>query len=472
MKLELASATLPTLLTDCVIIGHARKADVVFTARQFFAICAHMMNGNASNFFLIPYRDKEGRPRFSKAFKAEVTKRMQWTWDTITRKAKSPASIAFYPTTNAGEQKSRWGGMDFDAHDGNHTRARELALKAFQILYRQPQLFVALTTSAGDPEHSGFHLFVFSRVFHPREDWTRLFKQVAAQIGAPIEDGVCEIFPNESHGLPKPLRAPGSWNPKTGDCGLILHETLTQSFLPSLPYGRERDGIAFSILCELPKEKGASSQNSGVFRGEHREWQRQFAITAAGTRHKRLTELVGTGFFQAGREVVRKNAEIQYREATPTPKASEREHLEEFDKAWLGWEREWFAGLSAVERQKYEALTTQHERDGFRIVRNWSQIANAGEFKIRCQSLADRLGMSLGGACKVRRRFCEAGILQQTKPHVPNKFCGRFKWIAGAERKREQAALITPTQMERRPRRRGVWGTETMSRYENGHAVV
>jgi hypothetical protein len=156
--------------------------------------------------------------------------------------------------------------------------------------------------------------------------------------------------------------------------------------------------------------------------------------------------LVGNGLFQAGREVVRKNAEIQYREATPTPKASEREHLEEFDKAWLGWESEWFAGLSAAEREKYEALTTQHEREGFRIIRNWSQIATAGEFKIQSQSLGDRLGMSLGGACKLRRRFCAAGILQQTKPHVPNKFCGRFKWIAGAERKREQAALITPTQ--------------------------
>ena len=77
---------------------------------------------------------------------------------------------------------------------------------------------------------------------------------------------------------------------------------------------------------------------------------------------------------------------MQYREATPTPKASEREHLEEFDKAWLGWEREWFAGLSAAERQKYEALTTQHERDGFRIVRNWSQIAKGGEFKIRARA--------------------------------------------------------------------------------------
>ena len=445
MKLELASATLPTLLTDCVIIGHARKADVVFTARQFFAICAHMMNGNASNFFLIPYRDKEGRPRFSKAFKAEVTKRMQWTWDTITRKAKSPASIAFYPTTNAGEEKSRWGGMDFDAHDGNHTRARELALKAFQILYRQPQLFVALTTSAGDPEHSGFHLFVFSCDFHPREDWTRLFKQVAAQIGAPIEDGVCEIFPNESRGLPKPIRAPGSWNPKTGDCGLILHETLTQC-ATALPCCEDKESNALYLLGEPRGKDYASSPSSEFFRGEQGKWQKQFAITAPSTRHKRLTELVGTGLFQAGREVVRQNAEIQYREATPTPKAAEREHLEEFDKAWLGWECNWFAGLSAAERQKYEALTTQHEREGFRIVRNWSQIANAGEFFICCQSLGDRLGMSLKGASKLRRKFCELGILKQTRPYIANRFCARFRWTAGAEPKRHKSTLISPSQ--------------------------
>ena len=36
-----------------------------------------------------------------------------------------------------------------------------LRLKAFAILYRQPQLFVCLATSAGDAEHSGFHLFLF-----------------------------------------------------------------------------------------------------------------------------------------------------------------------------------------------------------------------------------------------------------------------------------------------------------------------
>jgi hypothetical protein len=305
---------------------------------------------------------------------------------------------------------------------------------------------VCLTTSAGDPERSGFHLFVFSREFYPCEDWTRLFKQVAAQIRALIQDGICEIFPNESRGLCKPLRAPGTWNPKTRDCGLILHESLTQSFLPSLPCGIERDGIALSVLCELRENGEASSQSSKLFRGEHGVWKDVFAITAPGSRHEKLIKLVGTAFFQCGRAVARKNAELQHHEAIPAPNAPLQEHLEEFDQAWSGMERIWHSGLSPIEPAKLERLSTENEREGFRIVRNWSQIANAGEFKIRCQSLGDRLGMSLGGACKLRRRFCEAGILQQTKPYVPNKFCGRFKWIAGAERKREQAALITPTQ--------------------------
>ena len=446
MTLEPNATALPTLLTDCVLIGHAKKADVIFTPRQWFAICAHMMNENPVNFFLILFRDKNGEAQFKKAFRADVKKRIPWAWDTMTGKAKSLTSIGFYPTNP--NRKSKWAGIDFDAHDGNAARARDFALKAFAILYRQPQLFVCLTTSAGDPERSGFHLFVFSREFIPCEDWTRLLKQVCAQIGAEIRPGVCEIFPDEFRGprsIGKAIRAPATWNPKTGDCGLILYESLTQSFLPSLPYGRERDGNALSVLCELPSEKGASSQNSGVFRGERGEWASKFAIIALSTRHQKLTELVGTGLFQAGREVVRKNAELQYSEAKPTPQASMQEHLEEFDQAWSGWERKWLAGLSAAERQKYEALATQRERDGFRIIRNWSQTANGGEFMIRCQSLGDRLGMSLKGASKLRRKFCELAILKQTKPYVTNTFCGRFRWTAGAEPKRNESTLIPPS---------------------------
>jgi hypothetical protein len=406
MTLELNSSALPTLLTDCVIVGHAKKADVVFTPRQWFAICAHMMNENPVNFFLMLFCDRNGEAQFKKASRTDVKTRISWAWDTMTGKAKSLTSIGFYPT-NA-DRRSRWAAIDFDAHDGNAARARDFALKVFAILYQQPQLFVCLTTSAGDPERSGFHLFIFSREFIPCEDWTRLLKQVCAQIGAEIRPGTCEIFPDEFRGplsIGKAIRAPGTWNPKTNDCGLILHETLTRGETFALPYGRERDGNALSVLCEPPSAKGASSQSSLVFRGEHGEWATKFAINAPSTRHQKLTELIGTGLFQAGREVVRKNAELQYCEAKPTPQASMQEHLEEFDQAWSGWERKWLAGLSAAERQKYEALATQRERDGFRIIRNWSQTANGGEFKIRCQSLGDRLGMSLRGASKLRPKI-------------------------------------------------------------------
>ena len=73
---KLNATALPALLTDCVIIGHARRADVVFTPRQWFAICAHMMNENPVNFFLMLFRDKDGQARFKKAFRADVEKRI------------------------------------------------------------------------------------------------------------------------------------------------------------------------------------------------------------------------------------------------------------------------------------------------------------------------------------------------------------------------------------------------------------
>ena len=107
--------------------------------------------------------------------------------------------------------------MDFDAHDGDSCGRATSRLKAFAILYPAATLFVCLTTSAGDPERSGFHLFLFSREFIPCEDWTRLFKQVAAQIGAEIQPGICEIFPNEFRGpriIGKAIASAGDLEPE------------------------------------------------------------------------------------------------------------------------------------------------------------------------------------------------------------------------------------------------------------------
>jgi hypothetical protein len=109
----------------------------------------------------------------------------------VTGRAKSKVRTGFYPSNS--ERKTRWGAMDFDAHDGNALRARGLAIAAFDTLVRHPQLYVILSTSGSD----GWHLFAFTREFHSVDQWTSLFKQVAQLIGAEVVPGICEIFPGE-----------------------------------------------------------------------------------------------------------------------------------------------------------------------------------------------------------------------------------------------------------------------------------
>jgi hypothetical protein len=433
---------LPTLLTDCVLVGHAKKADVIFTPHQWFAMCAHMMNENPENFFLMPYRDKDGKARFAKSYRVDWEKRANWAWDTIRGKAKSPASIGFYPTN--GERQTRWAAMDFDSHDDHHLRAREFSHKAFTYLIREPQFFVALTTSAGDPIHSGWHLFIFTRDFYPCDEWTRLLKQVADKIGAPIQKGLCEIFPDNSRGIGHGIRAPGTWNPKNRECGLILRETFSKLLPPQLPARTSKERKC-SLDARCPtRGKIPRTPNSKVFRGQHGQWAREFAIREPSTRHSELVRLIGTAFLQCGIDVARRNAELQHSEANPVPVATLSEHLIEFANAWAGMQRQWLRKLYPAERIKFDALTTDTERDAFKILRNWSQaVPTDPDFKAQCQSLGNRLGIELSGAAKIRRRLCALGILKETAAYVPHKLCARYRWAANEEPTRRQAALLT-----------------------------
>ena len=112
VKLQLAQR-LPTLACNAVLVGHAKKADLIWSREDFFAICEHMRNGNEPNFFMIPYRDETGVPRFVKAKRERADRRAAWAWDTITGQAKKPASIGFYPRNEKSE--TRWGCMDIEA---------------------------------------------------------------------------------------------------------------------------------------------------------------------------------------------------------------------------------------------------------------------------------------------------------------------------------------------------------------------
>jgi hypothetical protein len=431
MKLELDSAALPTLATHCLLVGHAQKADVIWTKTDFVSLCEIMRNGNDPHFFMIPYQKEDGTAHFAKAKKARADKYASWAWDAITGKARRPASIGFYPRNADG--KSCWAAMDFDGSNGDGNgdddAARDHAIKTFQLLLRHSELFVVLCTSGS----SGWHLFVFTRDFYPIEDWIRLLKQAAAMIGANVRKGECEIFPSDSRGrVGYGIRAPGTWNPKHDTFSLIAFENVSP-LLRAHEKKIKRVPLSSRSNNGLERADLTYRNESPVFRGEFDEWRARFAITAPRTRHERLKLLVGHIFRQVGCEVARCSAELQYKEKTVATEATLSDHLQEFDELWDWWETQWLTELSDSERKKFDALRIDSkDRAAFRIIRNFARLVKDREddFKIVAEHLAKRLSATLQTACNIRRRLCDSGILEQTAAYVPHQLAARFRWIA------------------------------------------
>lgn len=418
---------LPSLATECVILGHYRRADVVWTKPEFMAVCRHMMNGNPSNHFLQAYRDGvTNNAKFTKAKSDHFWKRANWAWDTILERAKVPTGIGFYPMNS--DRMSTWSAMDFDAHDGNSERARTLAYSAFQLLRAHQQLFLALATSGSD----GWHLFLFSRELHPVEEWTLLLKQVADMIGTKIQRGICEIFPNESKGaVGYGIRAPGTWNPKHDALGLIAFQNLTPNLV--LKEKKRKCPFLYQETISVNDAEFPDSETKARFSALLAQWDRQFAIVQVNTRHENLKALVVHLYRQIGYGVAKWQAEKQYDEATVPMKASRTEHLVEFEQIWNWIDGNWLSELSSIEREKFNALETQNQRDVFRIAHSFAKLAKAegrNAFAFVRENMALRIGITPPGVAKIREKLAGARVFEMTAEFVPNKSSKQYRWIA------------------------------------------
>jgi len=411
---------------EVILIGEGSRADRIWTRVQFIQLCKIMRNGNDPTEFLHVYRGPERAARFVKAKSPDVEKRITWSWDTITGRAKHPVAIGFYPWNTQGQ--SRWAAIDFDAHDGNAVRAKALALAALQLLRNRPEFHLILTTSGSE----GWHLFVFTAAFHPVEHWVRLLKQVADNIGTEIKTGICEIFPHETRNRSRPhaIRAPGTWNPKTNQFGAIFFES-TGALLQ-----KKKEKEVSSFLYHSSSEAGIDQLNDSkaplFYCGGHENWLNQFAITQAGTRHAQLRELVHCIFRQVGHQVARTIADAQYRAARIQPNATLAEHLEEFEGLWSWTTKQWRAELSHNEQEIFANLETETEPDLFRILKNFARYAadkNEPDFPFPIQHVATRLGVSFQYVSKLRQRFVRASIIAQTAPPITNRSAARVTWV-------------------------------------------
>lgn len=99
-------------------------------------------------------------------------------------------------------------------------------------------------------------------------------------------------------------------------------------------------------------------------------------------------------------------------------------------------ERMWLASLTSLERDKLNKLRIGNDREAFRIIHNWSKAdPDTFDFKIVCESLAERLNVTVPTASAIRNRLCDSGILRKTAEYAPFKLAARYEWIANKEPK-------------------------------------
>jgi hypothetical protein len=428
---------LPTFANQYLIVGEAKRADVIWSEGDFLALCEHMLNENPLSHFLNVWKDPNGQPRFTKAsIRRRADKYANWAWATIIEKAKARTGIGFYPSNP--EKKSRWAAIDFDAHNGEHEQARKHSLEAFSLLQEHPQLYLILCASG-----NGYHLFVFSRELHPIGKWIVFLKQVCERVEVPIADGICEIFPNEraeSQPTGKGIRAPGTWNPKNKTFSLIEAETI-RPLLETLPrtwssgIGKVRFALPPNSTA-LSLHKSTNTYFLSTYSGSTEPLvERVLAhhpISRKGTRNVVLMELIGDLIHMFGRKGAELIVQEHYRRNQQNIRSSLDEHLCEFANAWDGMGKKIVDSLSPDERRKFDGLGSEHQHDGFLIVRAFAGVAaRKGEkdFAIARASLADRLSITPPGATDVIQKLCELEVIGPTQPYVRHKKPARFRWL-------------------------------------------
>lgn len=412
-----------------VLNWQAKKASDIWTKAEWTSLCEYLHNENPPHHFIMAFRDDAGIKQYKRSKRWTAERAISWAWASIAGEPRS--RLAFVPYAHNDRQQSRWGGMDFDAHAGESGRARELAFAAFRCFLNMPELCVILETSGS----GGWHVWAISPDFHGTREWIRLLKSVASLIGTVIADGICEIFPPDS--LPsrfgKGMRAPGCWNPATDTVSEIVWEN-SRSSLASVLSGKSK---TVPLNCNglqghFPDTKKETSFSSPSSPYRLTELIRKFGIKELSTRNRKLSMLTGEIFYQVGYATARLIVEAQFHRKTVSTKASEQEHLASFDELWRGLAQRWQGKLSKSEREKFQQLETENERDAFRIIRSFSRKAKmdgAADFPIVRNNLAERLGITGNGAAGIRDKLARLGVIKKTADYVPNKFAARFKWL-------------------------------------------
>jgi hypothetical protein len=157
-----------------------------------------------------------------------------------------------------------------------------------------------------------------------------------------------------------------------------------------------------------------------------------YPIEQKGTRNGVLMHLIGDSVHMFGREAAERIVKEQYQRNQQNIQSPLDEHLRDFATAWEGMHKKLVDSLSPEEQQAFNALNTEHQREGFFIVRAFAGAAAhkcEQDFAVGRASLADRLSITPCGASDVIRKLCEAKAITPTQAYVRHKKPARFRWV-------------------------------------------
>ena len=189
-------------------------------------------NGNPPYRYVFGFRSKSStEPIYKNADRFKrlpVSKSIDWAIRTLGGIDQLERRHCYVPLPNNPSGMSRWGGLDFDAHEeGQLAAASALAIGAFLHVVNEP-LFTVLETSG-----VGFKLWMIANEFRAVSWWATFLERIVCAIGARPQSGVVELFPaanpksmaGDSEHLEHGIRATTS---STGSCSM----TLTNCSLP------------------------------------------------------------------------------------------------------------------------------------------------------------------------------------------------------------------------------------------------
>jgi hypothetical protein len=430
------SITTEPLLPAKIVRQPPVRIDTLLSKTQFVLLITHMLKGNPVSHFLTVWRDDDGVARFAKAKPGRHAEtHAGWTYDTITGRARRKTSMGLYPKNR--DNESTWGALDFDAHDyTQYDVAKGRAVRAFTLLLEYRDRYLILSASG-----RGYHVFILANEPRPVAEWVRVLKDTADSVGAPIQDGVCEMFPSEktaNQEVGRAMRVPGSLNPVTGEIEKIMADTI-QPLLDRLAREETTRSHATrerNLLCRgklsLVKEANSYSykQGQGFFAGSTKRLIEnvlvKYPITRKGTRNGILAKLVGELFRKFGFALSEEIVRHHYCAHENNIRTGLTEHLREFWQAWESFRKKELARLNHSERERFDKLHADAHREAFFLCRSFAKLNS--EFPLSRASFADRLSLTPPGAGYVIDRLIEVGVIKKIAETRPHSRSACYRW--------------------------------------------